>query len=174
MSPRTRIILLVGPKGSGKTTLGRVLERQPGVHFLEVEAIAKRVLAELGGTIDERYARRAFEAIVERVDAIAPLHRTVVIETTGASAATGHFIESLRLQHDVRLVRVRAGFECCERRIAERDPSRQVAVPSELVRSMHERTEQLQLPWDLEVHNDPPLDEAAILAAFQVVLPPPG
>jgi shikimate kinase len=172
MSPRTRIILLVGPKGSGKTTLGRVLERQPGVHFLEVEAIARRILADLGGKIDESYARRAFDAVVEGVNEVASEHRAVVIETTGASDATDHFIESLRSRHDVKLVRVRAGRECCERRIAERDSSRQVAVPPELVRAMHERTERLQLPWDVEVQNDPPLDEAAILTALRVVLPP--
>jgi shikimate kinase len=46
MSERARILVLVGPKGSGKTTLGELLEAEPSAHFLEGEAIAKRVLAE--------------------------------------------------------------------------------------------------------------------------------
>ena len=65
--------MLVGPKGAGKTTLGRFLEIEPGVQFLEVERIAKRVLAEMGGTIDERYARRAFDESFAKKDGAAAI-----------------------------------------------------------------------------------------------------
>ena len=44
------ILLLVGPKGSGKTTLGRALGELPGATFLDVEAVA-RILT--GWDLDE-------------------------------------------------------------------------------------------------------------------------
>lgn len=43
-SPRAQVVVLVGPKGAGKSTVGRALERREDVRFLHVEIIAKRVL----------------------------------------------------------------------------------------------------------------------------------
>ena len=168
----SQVIVLVGPKGAGKTTLGRVLEREPGVHFLEVESIAKRVLADMGGVIDERYAREAFAAIVVAVDSMAGSYPTIVLETTGASTETPAFIDALRRLRSVRLVRIVAPAETCATRIAQRDSSRQVDVPPDLIRAMHERTEALRLPWDLELTNDPPLTDEQVRAAFRHILSP--
>jgi shikimate kinase len=170
MADRARVIVLVGPKGSGKTTIGSILGRQPGVHFLDVERIAKEVLASTGNQITEDYARRAFEAIVATVQSIEHAHRVVVLETTGASDATPTLLDGLRQRHDVRLVRIRAQAATCEARIATRDASRQIPVPHGMILEMHRRTEALSLPWDLEITNDPPLDEPAVLRAFQPLL----
>jgi shikimate kinase len=162
--------MLVGPKGAGKTTIGRILEREAGVTFLEVELIAKRVLEAAGGVISEDYARRAFEAIAAEVLAISNGCRIVVIETTGASAETAGFITTLQKDHVVRLVRVRATAETCAKRIVERDSSRQVEVSVELIRQMHERTESLSLQWDLELKNDPLLSAEEVLPALEPLL----
>jgi shikimate kinase len=170
MTSRAEILLLVGPKGAGKTTIGRILEREAGAYFLEVELIAKRVLDATGGVISENYARQAFGAIAAEVLAISKGRRVVVIETTGASAETAGFIATLRKDHVVRLVRVHSSAETCAKRIAERDSSRQVDVPVELIREMHERTESLDLEWDLELKNDPPLSAEEVLQAIDPLL----
>lgn len=164
------IVVLIGPKGAGKTTLGRMLERPPDVRFLEVEAIAQRVLAAMGNVIDERYARRAFEAIAAQVELMAAAPGVIILETTGASEETPRFLDTLRQRHELRLVRVNARAETCATRIAERDPSRQVQVSPELVRLMHERTEALKLTWDLELINDPPLSREHVERAFAPLL----
>lgn len=173
-SSRARVLLLVGPKGSGKTTIGGMLEARPGVRFLEVEAIARRVLAEAGGAIDEAYARRALSAIAGVVHAVAGEHELIVIETTGASQHAAAFLEELRLHHDVTLVRVRAPAETCARRIAERDSTRQVPVDAELVRRMHAVTEALTWPWDVVLDNDPALEPDAVERALGPWLPAPA
>lgn len=36
-----KVVVLVGAKGSGKTTIGRMLESEFGAYFLHVESIAK-------------------------------------------------------------------------------------------------------------------------------------
>lgn len=162
--------MLLGPKGVGKTTLGALLAREPGVFFVDVEPIAKQVLEAIGGTISEEYARRAFDAIVEAVGARSGAHRVIVIETTGASDATGRLLEGLRAEHEVRLVRVRARAETCRARIDARDASRQIAVPPELVEEMHRRTEALSLAWDLEVDNDPALSADEVRRVFAPLL----
>lgn len=170
MVARGLVILLFGPKGAGKSTIGRVLERELGGHFLEVEAIAKRVLAAAQGVIDEAYAERALNAIVAEVERISTRHTFIVIETTGASKHTSCFIESLRRKHEVRLVRVRAEKRVCAERIARRDAARQIDVSSEMIERMHERTEAWGLPWDIELENDAPLTEEQILERLRPLL----
>lgn len=152
-----RALVLVGPKGSGKTTLGRWLEELTGGHFLEVEAIARRVLAERGGEIDAGYSAACFRAIDGAIDGLTEVD-PLILETTGAAPETEGFVARLRERRDVRLIRVRASAETCAERIAKRDSSRQVAVPEQLVREMHARTEALDWPWDALLDNDPPLE----------------
>lgn len=160
------ILLLIGPKGSGKSTLGRMLEVFAGVHFLEAEPIAAQVLARLGGVIDENYAIHAFAAIAAEAQRLGQARRAIVLETTGASAHTGHFIASLRAHHRVHLIRVRATVETCATRIAERDPSGQIAVPVALIQKMQAISDGFELDWDLEVNNDPALSPDALQRAF--------
>lgn len=156
------IVVLVGPKGSGKTTIGRMLEARSGVVFLEAEAIALRVLADHDGTIDERYARRALTAIVDAATELARARHVVVIETTGASDHADWFLDELRRRCRVSLVRVHATVETCAGRIAARDRARHVPVDPALIRAMHARTEALRWPWDAEVHNDRPVTREAL------------
>ena len=76
----------------------------------------------------------------------------------------------LREGHELHLVRVRARAETCAQRIAARDPSQQIDVARALIDEMHRRSEALQLPWALDLVNDPPLSPAAIAAAFAPLL----
>lgn len=164
------LIVLVGPKGAGKTTLGRMLEAELGARFVEVEAIFRRVLVESGGTIDEAYVRRGFDAVVAHLDTLAdPL---LVIETTGASSATTDFLATLRARHSVRLVRVEAQADLCDTRIATRDASRQIAVPPGLVREMYLRSTSLTMPWpwDLTLDNNRDLTPSELAAALRPLI----
>jgi shikimate kinase len=166
------LILLVGPKGAGKSTIGRMIEAELGARFVEVEAIAKAVLAQSGGTIDEGYARRAFAAIVAHLATLAPAHPLLVIETTGASSGTAELLAALRAQHTVRIVRVDARADLCDARIASRDAARHVAVPAGLVREMYLRSTSLELPWDLVLDNNGPLTAAEVARAVAPLIPP--
>lgn len=162
---RNRLIVLVGPKGSGKTTIGRMLEQRLGARFIAVEAVAKRVLAEMGNVVDERYARRAFEEIVRELEQAARAHAVMVIESTGASSETAAFFAALRERFDVRFVRVRATRDTCADRIETRDQSAQIQVSRELVEQMYERTAALELAWDLELDNERPLSAEEVTSA---------
>jgi shikimate kinase len=164
------LIVLVGPKGAGKTTLGRMLEAGLGARFVEIEAIAKRVLVESGGKIDEGYAKRAFAAIVAHLDGLPdPL---MVIETTGASTGTVDFLAALRARHTVHLVRVDVRAEICDARLTARDASRHIAVPPGLVREMYLRSSSLTLPWpwDLVLDNNRELSATEVTDAVRPLI----
>lgn len=161
------VFVLVGPKGSGKTTVGLLLERERGVRFVEVEAIAKREFEASGGVIDDAYAKRAMDAVGAAVGKAARLHPLVAMETTGTAPGTHALLDALAKEHDLRLVRIRAGRATCRSRIAARDSSRQVPVSDELIDRMHAASLTFERPWDLELENDPPLPPDQILAAFE-------
>ena len=141
------IIALVGPKGAGKSTIGRMLHAPPDVVFLDVESLAQRGLAEVGGTIDERYAARVFEETVRAIEGLAS--RVVIVESTAASASTQAYFDALGRARPVRFVRVGAGEETCAERITTRDQTRHVAVSADMIRAMHARSVSVVLPWSL-------------------------
>ena len=131
-----QILVLVGPKGSGKTFLGRVIENEMShATFLEVEAIAMRFLRHIGGSADsfnDPSVRTSFHNRVrDEIRDIAsdsPADSIVIMETTGAAPETKAFLEELKQIGDLRLVRVRASASTCTARIQQRDASKQVKV----------------------------------------------
>ncbi|MDP3868083.1 AAA family ATPase [Phenylobacterium sp.] len=167
---KTTVIVLVGPKGAGKSTIGRRLEAGLGALFVDVEAISKRVLTEMGGVIDEAYARRVFAGTVAELERLSEAHPVLTIETTGASEATGDFLAELRSRFHVVFVRVRASQPTCLARIRSRDQTAHVAVSPAMVAEMHRRSDALQLDVALEIENEDGADLDGIVSALRPLL----
>ncbi len=153
-SHRAQLLVLVGPKGAGKSEIGRMIESSFNAHFLDVERIAIRVLRSMGGIIDETYARRAFEEITYAIRALETDHAAIIIETTGASDETICFLDRLTSRYEVCLIKVGASAETCAERVRTRNQSKQISVSDDLIRTMHARSEALTLSWDIEIDND--------------------
>jgi shikimate kinase len=167
---RKQLLVLVGPKGSGKTTLGRMLEQRLSARFVHVERVAQRVLAECGGVADERYARRAQRAVLDELAVQAADSELLVIESSGASGETRSFFATLRERYELLFVRVHAQRATCDARLAEREQASQVHVPPELIARMYELSNHVSLPWDLELDNDTGLDARSVAEAVRPLL----
>lgn len=165
-----QLLILVGPKGSGKTTLGRMLEQRLGACFVHVEPIAQRVLAECEGVLDERCARRTIHAILEELTTEAAHHDLLILESTGASSETAAFFDALRARFEVLFVRVHAQRATCDARLKSRDQSDHVPLPDALISRMYELSSGLSLPWDLELDNDLGLDARSVADAVRPLL----
>ena len=162
-------ILLVGPKGSGKSHIGRILEARLGVQFLHVEPLwiayhadckaAGRppVIAEGIATVHPAIARALDE------------HAHVCVETTGASAEILNALRSLLPRSETIVARVTAPLELSLQRIAARNQDDQIPVDSQTVREVHALSEALILDADLALDNVR-LSEEEIVAAFEHAL----
>jgi predicted kinase len=164
MNPR--LVILVGPKGAGKTTLGGVLERNLGIPFLRVEPIWLELGASRGPVPDEVGFARVAEEIERRLldDPI------LVIESTAASPAFAGFVDRLEKRCEVLFVRVTAPPEVCVERVRTRERRDHIPVSDDRVREVNAKAFEVDLPWAAVIDNSAPVDERELTTALKGLL----
>ncbi|MCM2313654.1 MAG: AAA family ATPase [Thermoanaerobaculia bacterium] len=164
-----RFLALVGPKGSGKSTIGRLLEAELGIHFFRVEPLFLEVRERMGASHPD-YERTGFELTVQRlVDALAA-HDAVSFESTGASSWFEWQLAHLREVARVELVRVVVGPEQCLERIRGRDASLHIPVSDDRIAEINAIAARVVLPWSAEIDNRGDLDSARIVEVVRQLL----
>jgi len=164
-------VLLVGPKGSGKSHIGRILDRRLGVSFFHVEPLWMSYHAECAQS-----GRRP--DIPEGIARIHPLiadalraHDHVCVETTGASPEILDDLLSLAGPPDRLVARVSAPMDLCLERIAARDEACQIPMDVESIRTVDELSRAARVPADLTLESER-LTEAEIVSRFAPFLAP--
>jgi shikimate kinase len=160
------LIILIGPKGSGKSHIGRLLERELGVHFFHVEPHWMAFQDECRKTGIEPDIPTGIRRIHPLIaDALAK-HSFVCVETTGASNEILDDLLSFGEHGQQLLVNVRAPLSLCLNRIAERDPTEQIPLSPAEIEKVHALSSAVALPFDIVLENTS-LDEDEILASFR-------
>jgi hypothetical protein len=159
-------ILLIGPKGSGKSHIGRVLERHLGVRFFHVEPLWMAYLSEC------REAGR-LPVIPEGIARIHPEirqalaeHGSMSVETTGASQEILDELMRLRPRERMLVARISAPVELCSRRAETKDLAHQIPMDAETIRNVNAMSEAARVDADLQITNEELSDEE-IVAAFR-------
>jgi shikimate kinase len=157
---RGTVVMLVGPKGSGKTHIGTVLERLTRVRFLRVESIWLALQEGEDGWVT-----------VERaVDRVLDEEPTVMIESLGCSGGFERMRRHLEQRYEIRFVRIQASLETCRERVRARDGTVHLPVSEDQVEHYNRLAVQVSLPWDHEIRNDPPLSDAEILEHARAIV----
>lgn len=158
--------MLVGPKGSGKTHVGRLLEAHLGVRFFHVEPLWMEYHAACAAAGRPVSLPEGIARIHPHIaDALAE-HPRVCVETTGASPEILHDLLALGARAGLLLVRVAAPLPVCLARIRRRDPTHQIPLDEDAVRTVHARSTALDLPFDVVLHNAD-LDDDDLLRRFR-------
>ena len=140
------VVVWVGAKGVGKSYLGRLAAERLGVGFVDVEAIFRAMP-------DPSSVRAGYRRVLDEVLRRLPRDRAVSLELTGAAPESADLLAQLADVSTLRLVRVRAPLDLCLQRIAARCATTHLPATEELIRRVHERSEELELPFDLVVES---------------------
>jgi GNAT superfamily N-acetyltransferase len=167
---RRTVLLLVGLKGAGKTTLGDRLAHTLGVAFLRVEPIYRAVMQANPDLTPGDLEPLGFGAIADALDDLARSNPVVCLESTGTAAYFPVFLERLERSYRVLLVRVLAPPDVCAIRVRTRDNASHIPISDERVREINRIAETVSLPWDLEVDNADPAHQAAAVTAVADLL----
>ena len=159
------LILLIGPKGSGKSHIGRLLESACEVHFFHVEPHWMKYheeCATAGSTVSiTEGIERVHPAIADALEA----YQHVCVETTGASSEILEDLLSFGESVPILLAKIEVPLSLCLERIAIRDPKSQIPMEQAEIRRVYELGQTVVLPFDLTLENVD-LSEAEILQPF--------
>lgn len=168
-----RVVVLVGPKGAGKSTIGALLEERLGLRFVRVEPLFLALREALGPGHPD-FERRGFEAVRERLTAELARADTVCFESTGASKHLAWVLAELRRLATVLVVQVVAERGQCIQRILQRDASIHIPVSDDEVERVNALAFQVDLPWAARVDNRGPLDPELVTEAIRQLLDDPA
>jgi len=163
------LVLLVGPKGSGKSHVGRLLERRLGIFFFHVEPLWMDYYAQCKTTGSSPTITEGISRVHPRIAAARAAVADVCVETTGASPEILNDLLKICPPSEKLVVRVDAPLDLCLRRIATRDQEYQIPMDVEMVRKVHALSSAAPLQPDLTLVNTD-LGEEDIVSAFASAL----
>lgn len=160
------LIILVGPRGSGKSHIGRVLEREFGVRFFEVEPLWMAYLSECREAGREQVVPEGIARIHPEIRQALAEHGRLCVETTGAAQEILDDLVGLRPRAKVIVAKISAPPELCLQRLNAGNSSRKIPMDAEEIRKVNAMSEAAQVDADLHVTNEA-LGDEEIVAAFQ-------
>lgn len=152
-----QLFMLIGPKGAGKTHIGTLVARHTDIQFIRVEPIWLSLAPGEDG----------WDKVEQAVDAAFETRDAVMIESLGAGDGFRRFHAALARKYPITMIRVVAALDTCLRRVQTRDSADHIPVSDEKVAEYNAVAAQVSYDWDLEIPNDPPASDEAVIAAIR-------
>lgn len=138
------LIILVGPKGAGKTTIGMMAQEQGGIRFLRVESI----------WLNLQPGENGWQRVEQEVDRLLAEHDRILIESLGAGEDFPRMLASFQQRYAVKLVRVWTELPACLERVRQRNSADHIPVSDAKVQQYNEIAAQVQYPWAAVIDNN--------------------
>ena len=151
--------MLIGPKGSGKTHIGTLVDKYTDIAFLRVEPIWLSLKSHENG----------WKKVEATIDAMFTKHDKVMIESLGAGEAFSKFYASLAEKYLIKMIRVYADLETCFTRVKMRNNVEHIAVSDEKVVEFNKIAAAVTYNWSLEINNNVPASDRDIINAIQSI-----
>lgn len=147
------IILLIGPKGSGKSLIGTLMADHSAFAFVRVETWALEVRRDRPAD-DPAYVSEVFGRIEAGLRETLQHTPGIVFESTGLTDAFDQMLGRLQADFRVTLVGIRASDDVCLERIRTRDASIHIPVSDHLIADINRQVREKHIPVDLEIVNE--------------------
>jgi adenylate kinase family enzyme len=167
------LLMLIGPKGAGKTHLARMIEAHWGAPYLHIEPIWQELQRERSDFGSPAYIEAGLQRVLDYVATELARQPLAVLDGTGAFPAFAGYLARLQELAEVKLIKLIVPPDICLQRVQTRDQTQQVQMDLAAVAQMNVLSAALELPWHLVLHNHPPLAAADLVAALQPLLGDP-
>jgi shikimate kinase len=147
------LYMLIGLKGSGKTHIGTLVNRNTNIKFLRVESV----------WLSLQPGEDGWQVIEQAIDDLFLGHDRVMVESLGAGEGFKNYYESLRRKYTIRMIRVKASPETCLERVRNRSRQDHIPVSEAQVIEYNKLAAAVTYAWDLEIDNDHPASDETIL-----------
>lgn len=164
------LVVLTGPKGCGKSHIGRVLDSRLGVSFVDVEPLWAGYYSACKANGRAATPQEGIALIIPVLLRDLESRDHVSIETTGAAPEIVERLLGAWPRSDTLVAHVRAPLDLCLKRIAARSPSAHIPVDEIDIRAIHELSLAASSRADLIVDNLT-LTEGEITALFRRYIP---
>jgi len=163
------IYFLIGPKGSGKTYIGKLLEKKYGIKYPNFEALLLNHIEEFG--IPEGGLKRdAFDFEEAIIHSILENGNSVIFEATGSSIYFPSVLENLGSTYTLKLIRLLCPLDICFERVKNRNPVGHHLVTDEKITEINIKASKVSLCWDLEIDNSDPAADQDIVSKFASII----
>ena len=159
MSNQKTLFMLVGPKGSGKTHIGTLVNQHTDIVFLRVEPIWLSLKPDEDGW-------KKVEAVI---DALFQKQDKVMIESLGIGEGFSKFHLSLAEKYSIKMIRVYANLETCFTRVKTRNNVEHIPVSDDKVTEFNKIASTVTYDWNLEINNNNPAPDEDIIHAIQSI-----
>ena len=159
MPGQKTLFMLVGPKGSGKTHIGMLVNQHTDIVFLRVEPIW------LGLKLDED----GWKKVEAAIDAMFQKQDKAMIESLEIGEGFGKFHASFAEKYSIKMIRVYANLETCFTRVKTRNNVEHIPVSDDKVEEFNKIASAVTYDWDLEINNDNPASDKEIINAIQSI-----
>ncbi|MBX3044260.1 MAG: AAA family ATPase [Candidatus Kapabacteria bacterium] len=147
------IYLLIGQKGSGKSFIGTLLEKELGIKFIRVEDWAKKI--KKNRNVDnEAYLKQVFEEIESGIRDSLTDKDKIVFESTGLTEYFDLMLESLRRDFQVTTIGVYADRTTCLERVKSRDQEIHINISDDQVLMINEKVRERNFETDFSIINE--------------------
>lgn len=151
--PSKKIYLLIGPKGSGKSYIGTIMQSELGIAFIRVEDWAKQVKKDRA-VDNEAYLEEVFTTIGKELIKCLNEKDQVVFESTGLTQYFDQMLDRLRKHCPVITIGIHAGSDTCLSRVRSRDQSIHINVSDNQVEMINKKVRERCFPADFHIDNE--------------------
>jgi len=159
MSNQKTLYMLIGPKGAGKTYIGKLIHHHTDIAFLQVEPI----------WLGLQPGEDGWKKVEAAIDAMFETRHKVMIESLGAGEGFYGLHNAIANKYSIKRIRVYADLETCLSRVKTRNKVDHIAVSDDKVIEYNKIAAAVTCNWDLELNNNLPASEADILTAIEAI-----
>jgi shikimate kinase len=159
MSNQKILYMLIGPKGSGKTHIGTLVNRYTDIVFLRVEPV----------WLGLKPGEDGWKKVEAVIDSMFQMHNKVMIESLGIGEGFSEFYAALAKKYFIKMIRVYADLQACFTRVKNRNNAEHIAVSDDKVIEFNKIAATVTYNWDLEINNNDPAADEDIINAIQSI-----